>query len=442
MNNSEIRKICLGKFEEAEDLFLEKIYPNIETCRKGDCKIKCLDKNGNPLIGRSVKITQKKHDFKYGANIFMLDEFASEEDNKAYREEFAKYFNLATIPFYWKGLEPEKGKPRYDADSPKVYRRPAPDLCLEYCREKGIDGKLHCLFYDKFLPDWMPRNDEKEMLLLYEKRFAGIAKRYSGKLYEVEVLNELLSEWWWTGQSVLSERRDILELMFSLAEQYFQNDTLVINDGNYIPEIGQMDYRHPYYMLIDAALSKGVRIDKIGVQNHIYCGCVKSQEEEIHSCEPFFDPMLILKGFEVLSSFDKPLEITEVTIPTVGEGEEAEEIQAQLLRYLYTIWFSIPQMESIVYWNTVDGTALDAPGWMENNCRGGLLHTDFSPKKSAVMLKKLFSEIWHTELELVTDEDGYINFRGFYGDYSATSAGEEISFGIHKNTSNSYEMVW
>ena len=36
------------------------------------------------------------------------------------------------------------------------------------------------------------------------------------------------------------------------------------------------------------------------------------------------------------------------------------------------------------------------------------------------MLKELFGKIWHTDIELVTDEKGYFDFRGFYGDYEIT----------------------
>ena len=35
------------------------------------------------------------------------------------------------------------------------------------------------------------------------------------------------------------------------------------------------------------------------------------------------------------------------------------------------------------------------------------------------MLKKLMNEVWHTDEELVTDQNGYVEFRGFYGEYEA-----------------------
>jgi len=42
------------------------------------------------------------------------------------------------------------------------------------------------------------------------------------------------------------------------------------------------------------------------------------------------DPEKVVKGLGYLAEFGKTLEITEVTIPTFGEGEEAEELQADI----------------------------------------------------------------------------------------------------------------
>lgn len=114
-----------------------------------------VDADGKPMAGKKVKLTQKAHGFQYDANIFMLDEFQDEADNAEYRRFFKEFFNLATVPFYWNTLEPIEEKPRYDKDSEKIYRRPAPELCLEYCEESGIAAKLHCLVYEQFLPEWL-----------------------------------------------------------------------------------------------------------------------------------------------------------------------------------------------------------------------------------------------------------------------------------------------
>ena len=438
MNFSQKEKFCLGEFESNNDLFKTTIKDNIEKHRKGKKTITITDKTGSPCAGVKVKVKLKNHEFKHGAHIFMLDEFKTDVENKEYRNLFSHYFNLATIPFYWEAIEPIEGKPRYNADSEKIWRRPSPDLCLNYCREKGIDAKIHCLFYDKFIPSWLPKNNESEMKRLYEKRFKEISERYgNGVMYDIEVINELLSTHWWTTHSVISDKRDSLEWSFNLAEKYFPNDVLVINDGNYIPEIGVKTYRHPYYMLIDASLAKGTRIDKIGIQNHICLGLADDDDVEIY--REHFDPIKILKGLEVMSEFGKPIEITEIQIPTLDDGNEAENLQAKLLEYLYTLWFSCEKLESTIYWNNIENTAYASGNYNENKMRSGLFHRDLTPKKSGEMLRKLFKEKWHTETELITDENGQICFDGFHGDYEIRlqSQGEIVCDAkLHKNTQN------
>ena len=165
MTSEEKRELYMRAYNEHKDEVDARIVDGIEKNRKGWCKIRLTDENGVPVSGRTVKINQKTHDFKYGANIFMLDEFDDEVKNTEYRRFFKEYFNLATVPFYWCDLEPVEGKPRYDKNSVKVYRRPAPELCMEYCEENGLDAKLHCLVYESWVPDWvknLPLGDVKK----------------------------------------------------------------------------------------------------------------------------------------------------------------------------------------------------------------------------------------------------------------------------------------
>lgn len=434
----ELREIWLKKFEEHPELMKKRVPEGIEKYRKGDCKIRLTDSEGNPLKNTEVSVNQISHDFKFGAHIFMLDEFESEEDNKKFRDMFADYFNLATIPFYWDTLEPEEGKPRYDKNSKKIYRRPAPDLCLEYCNEKGIDAKLHCLVYDKFTADWMPKDNMAEMERLYEKRFKEIFERYAGKLMEFEVINETLQMPWWTTDSVITSKKDLNEWAFGLAEKYFPNETLVINEGGVNIELAKKGIWSNYYMEIENALLKGVRIDKIGIQHHLFTGATAKTEEELEEARKSeyledANPEVSFKMLDALAEFGLPLELTEVTVPTFGEGEEFEDLQAEILKNLYTVWFSHPAVNTIVYWNQVEGHCyVDKERWNENNCLGGLFHKDLTPKKSALMLKKLIKEDWHTALTLKTDDEGYIEFRGFFGDYTLTCGDITKKFGIHK----------
>ena len=56
------------------------------------------------------------------------------------------------------------------------------------------------------------------------------------------------------------------------------------------------------------------------------------------------------------------------------------------------------------------------------------------------MLKKLFDQIWHTDLELTTDKNGYVEFRGFFGDYTVQAEDREFEIAVHKNESSSFEL--
>jgi hypothetical protein len=83
-----------------------------------------------------------------------------------------------------------------------------------------------------------------------------------------------------------------------------------------------------------------------------------------------------------------------------------------------------------VYWNVVDGYAhvwnqdpvkiAASQGDMtigENYYYGGLLRFDMSPKPAYYTIKDLIQKKWHTEEQLVSKENGQVNFRGFYGEY-------------------------
>ena len=106
-----------------------RIANGTEANRKGFAKIRLF--MGDRKVERAqIRYRQKSHQFRFGANLFMLDQFRNEEENALYRERFASLFNFATVPFFWSDLEPEEGKPRFAKDSPNIYRRPAPDLCV------------------------------------------------------------------------------------------------------------------------------------------------------------------------------------------------------------------------------------------------------------------------------------------------------------------------
>lgn len=422
------RELVMQYFDESWAQYEPRIADGIERNRKGDASLPArLDGKAVP-DGTKVTVELTDHEFRFGANLFMLDELETPEKNAIYRRKFPELFNLATVPFYWSDLEPEEGKPRYAKDSPKVYRRPAPDLCLEYCEANGIEPKCHCLNYDNFLPLWLYGKDTETDKRYLIKRFAEIAQRYRDRIPSFEVTNETLKE---LHHSPFFLEDDFVEWSFREADKYFPDKRLIIND--YIifsPSVSSN--RNAYYMQIKRLRDNGIRhLDSIGFQFHSFF----YPEQAPKLVKERYNPEKLFQLMDLFGRFGIREQITEMTIPAYTGEAEDEAIQAELLEKLYRIFFSHPKMEAIIYWNLVDGYAAWAePGDMstgENQYRGGLLRFDMSEKPAYQTLKRLIRDEWHTKTEC-TVQNGTLGFRGFYGDYRITyhlpQGDREVSF--------------
>ena len=412
----EDRRKILEKFEANRDELERSVQAGIEAYRKGGAVVKAVDSEGKPIAGAKVTVRQKNHAFRYGANLFMLDELETPEKNEKYKEAFKRIFNMATLPFYWSDLEPEEGKPRYAKDSPKIYRRPAPDLCIEYCKQNGIEPREHALAYDQFFPEWLYDADIFKIKKKFEQRCAEISARYGADIRTIEVTNET---WWAQGKTAIYNDPDFVEYSFKTARKYFGANELSINEHSGVWEDNaRTDDR--YYMQVENALMKGAEIDAIGMQYHMF----HRAEEEYERTRRTYDPNHLRAIMDLYGRFNKPIQITEVTIPAYSNKPEDEQLQAEIIRNLYSIWFSQPQVEQIIYWNLVDGYAAWAPqGDMtagENYYYGGLMRFDLTPKPAYDMIDTLFNKEWRTNLDIEANADGETSFRGFYGDYELT----------------------
>lgn len=435
------REDIFKNFIKYKDETEDRVKNGVEQNRKGFAKIHIKDKDGNPIIGQKIKIKQKRHEFLHGANLFMLDEFETEEKNSKYKELFKDAFNEATLPFYWSDLEPEEGKPRFEKDSPKVYRRPAPDLCLEYCEKHGITPKEHCLTYFNFQPDWVDKYDIDDMKKKLETRYKILAERYADRINGWEVINELLCTWDPWNQNSFFRSDDVLDWNFKLAEKYFPQNELIINETGLVWQWHHFAYsRSGYYQMIKSGLERGLRIDAVGMQYHVF----SDREDEKNHVTDMYNPKTLFDVLDTYERLGKPIQITEITVPAYSDSSEDEQIQAELIEQLYSIWFSHNAVEAIIYWNLPDGYAAFAPqGDMasgENKYRGGLLRFDLSKKPAYEMIYHLFNERWITNTETETDGNGNAKFKGFYGDYELLAGDKKFDISIRSNAENEVEI--
>ena len=261
------RREVLRYFDEQKDYVQQRVSEGIERNRKGNAKIRVTDKQRKTIPNTDVVIKQKSHEFRFGANLFVLEEMETREKNEAYKKYFSELFNMATVPFYWDATEPEKGFLRYAKDSPKIYRRPAPDLCVEFCEEHDIEPREHALAYDGTFPKWLYNASVSEVKRELERRFAEIAERYAEKIRTIEVTNEME---WDQGRTAFYDEPDYVEWCFKTAEKYFPKNQLCINDHTPLCWGDKGRATDKYYAYIEANMLKGARIDAIGMQYHLF----------------------------------------------------------------------------------------------------------------------------------------------------------------------------
>lgn len=382
----------------------KRIAEGIEKNRKGDFTLLFPNLKGNAQI----EIQQVKHEFQFGSNIFMLKGFKTDAENQRYEEVFKSLFNTACVPFYWKDLEPEQGKPRFAANSAFIYRRPPPDLVLDFCQKNGITPKGHTLVWDNTahaVPTWLTKDTSKIQPFI-DARIKTLAERYGSQVKTWDVVNEVLAD-----HPNVPMPPDYALKAFKTAQKYYPASTrLFINE---VTTLSWQNYHRdytPYKLLIENLKHKGARIGGIGLQFHFF-------SEPLHhdvAAGKAMRPEDLFKALDLYGQFNLPLHVSEITIPTLPNTKEGLENQAKMTRNFYRLWFSHAAVEAIIWWNVADGTAVAG----EDKWRGGFLDEALQPKPSYHALNSLINQEWKTKINTNVTGKSY-SFRGFYGEYVA-----------------------
>ena len=373
------------------------INKNIEQYRKGDAEL-------NIPSGVTVKIEQLSHSFIFGGNIFLLE---TTQQNRQYENTFGALFNSATLPFYWKTLEPEQGKPRYTAGSSYIFRRPPVDPILEFCESNKIMTKGHAIIYGMRRwghPDWMP-SDRKEMEFYFEKHIQELALRYKDRIQIWDVVNEPVDQ---ANRGIMPD--DYTYKSYKWAMKYFPESVIFnINDIDFKSGI---PYTRRYVEIARNMIDRGIRIDNVGAQMHIF-NPVEAQK--IAEGDNILTPAKLTDVVDCLNEVGRPVHVSEVTVCAPDSTSIGSAIQAVIAENLYRFWFSCPNITGITWWNVVDGGG--APG---EPSYSGLYDKRMRKKPVYETLDRLINREWKTSLTTTSNAQGVVRFRGFKGHYRAT----------------------
>jgi GH35 family endo-1,4-beta-xylanase len=388
--------------------------------RCGSVRVRLVDA-GRPVPRARVTVEQTAHAFGFGNIGFDFVEWIAGPpilekgrdleffggtlvpDPETLARDWLELFNTVTLPFYWRGYEPERGQSQKD----RLWHT------AEWFRDRRIRVKGHPLLWHTLAPRWLLDLDDRNVESLIRARINDIVTEFSGTIDLWDVVNEAVILPVFTAEENAvtrlarqKGRLGMVRMAFEAAREATSSARLVINDFNLSADYGR---------LIAECLDAGIPIDAIGLQTHMHQGY--RGEDVIGE---------VLNRF---SRFGLPLQLTETTLlsgdlmpreivdlndykvaawPSTSEGEarQADEIARH-----YRSVFAHPAVESLTYWGITDrGAWLGAPS--------GLLRTDGSRKPGFEALRALIKgEWWYPPTELVADEHGVVEVEGFAGEY-------------------------
>ena len=406
----------------------------IERNRKEGAIVRVVDRGGKPVPGAHLALHQKTHDFRFGCNGLQIGQKG--ELNQEYEREFARLFNLVTTTVCWSVTEIEEGKFRLAERDGDMYRRPPLDRIVAFGKKYGIRVKGQPLMADSWWPDWTSR--DADVLKRQWSAFVRVmGETYADKVDVWDVVNEAMQ--------CPSRHPDfpLLDKDYSYVDWCFAEIGRVFPKKHGVFELNEatnVNWGNPadtYFGIARRLVEKGLPLQQIGFQFHMTNG-----KEAIRHLKGENLPLAsVLETYRKFSALGLPLAITEITIPSRipdFSPEEGEALQAEIARNLYRMWFSLPAIDTITYWNLMDGAH-----WMnEGDCRGCLLDVNMKEKPVYHALYQLIQREWKTSLDAQTDEKGEFSFRGFCGEYALTAETEtrrlSLPIGIHHGAKNEF----
>lgn len=375
--------------------------------RIGECLVKVIDKNGNPVSDKDLVLNQKSHEFLFGCGAFDFLDFPGMQPNGDRRDKWLALMNYGTLPFYWGRYEPEEGHPNYEMLKDAADRLVANNVTL----------KGHPLCWHTVCADWLLKYSDE---VIMDKQLARINRdvtAFKGTIDIWDVINEVVimpifDKYDNAVTRICNKygRVTLVKEVFAAARAANPDGTFLINDFNTSPQ---------YEKLLEELLDAGVEISAIGIQSHQhqgYWGEAKLRD--------------VLKRF---SRFGLPIHFTENTLisgeimpayiedlndwkvdewPTTEEGELRQEKEWE---EMYRILFADPNIKAITGWDFADGAWLNAPS--------GLITKDNRCKPVYNKLLSLVKGEWWTKDEVIhTNSDGIVNIKGTKGTYGIDGA--------------------
>jgi len=379
----------------------------IERLRKGDFVVEVRGSDGAPLRNARIEYRLTRHRFLFGAAIAYAP-FADPGDaGRSYKRFILDHLNALVCEneMKWYATEVERGREDYSQA----------DALLAFAEQNGLAMRGHCLFWDKeeFVQRWLRPLDRSELRAAVERRLTATVSRYAGRLVSWDVNNEVLDGGFYNQRL----GPDATAWMFREAARLDPRTPLFVNEYGFF---GDTEKVERYLEFIRDLRARGAQVAGIGVQSH---DCDRLTADGRLMLAPGERPDWLLTtpitAESFLATLDRlhdetglPIHLTEVSAKYPDAARRGD-----LLEMLFRLGFSHEGVEAILLWGFAAKTHFLGPDAELTNADGTL-------NAAGKRISHLLREEWTTQGAGVTDAEGRVAFRGFFGSYevSASSA--------------------
>ena len=235
------------------------------------------------------------------------------------------------------------------------------DALLAYAESKEFKMRGHTLFWTptKWYPKWLAERQfrtpaEAEQLLV--NHVQTVCRRYRGKIYSYDVVNEAI-------QPETGEIRDtnvtraiggekLLDLMFHTARAEAPDAELVYNDYMSWEAGGTNTHAGGVFRLLEGFRKRGTPVDTLGVQSHIKVGSGASVADQVRGFETpwrhFLDAVTAM-GYKLkITEFD----VNDQALPT--DTAIRDRMVADYAKAYLDLMLSYPQLNDMLCWGMCD----------------------------------------------------------------------------------------
>jgi len=421
----------------SEQLEIEKAKQDIERYRKHNITVRILDENGTP-IEINATYNQTNHDFLFG---FLTEECPIYGMCPPFNTNITNLFknagaNYRIVQLYWANTEPQPGN--YTLYTGKNGVSDLHELGFKL----GAEG-LVTLEPGKNSETLSSLNFEELNKKIYD-HVNKIVSTYSNKINFWIVSHEASYEYHALGFT-RDQNIEFIKTAIRAVKDVDPNAKILIYsgypDGHFVGTSYQGN--DDSYTVEPYSFYQTLNEEKVDYDYPAIAFNYGSCDENVNSGKPAMNLFTVSKILDWYSSLGKQIQITEFKFSSVPSNCNIgywhrltdEQLQAEWLEKFYTIAFSKPFVDGVVYWGVKD--------LLHFKAKSGIIDINNKPKPAYYALEKLIKEDWSTHGEGQTDENGYMSFGGFAGtyDFSVTRNGKMKIFSIDVSESGNNNFI-